>query len=100
MANPKKKTKVKKKKECEHDFLAVVHCKKCGEQFHTDWLEALVEVKLNTIEEILRRVKTTINLKTKNNEDRKIAYKIAQDAFAEVKDVYEETKNTLNPKNL
>lgn len=100
MANQDKKTKVKKKKECEHDFLAVVHCKKCGEQFHTDWLEALVEVKLTTIEEILRRVKTTINLKTKDNKDRKIAYKIAQDAFAEVKEVYEETKNTLNPKNL
>ena len=100
MANQDKKTKVKKKKECEHDFLTIVHCKKCGEQFHTDWLEALVEVKLNTIEEILQRVKTTINLKSKDNKDRKIAYKIAQDAFAEVKDIYEETKNTLNPENL
>ena len=91
---------MKKKKECEHDFLAIVHCKKCGEQFHTNWLEALVQVKLNTIEEILRRVKTTINLKSKDNKDRKIAYEIAKDAFAEVKDIYEETKNTLNPKNL
>ena len=91
---------MKKKKECEHDFLAVVHCKKCGKQFHTNWLEALVEVKLNTIEEILRRVKTTIDLKSKDNMERKIAYKIAQDAFAEVKEIYEETKNTLNPKNL
>ena len=100
MPSQDKKPKVKKKKECEHDFLAVVHCKKCGEQFHTDWLEALVEVKLNTIKEILRRVKTTINFKSKDNMDRKIAYKIAQDAFAEVKDIYEETKNTLNPKNL
>ena len=23
----------------------VVHCKKCGEQFHANWLDALVEVK-------------------------------------------------------
>ena len=91
---------MKKKKKCEHDFLAVVHCKKCGEQFHTNWLEALVEVKLNTIDEVLRRVKTTINQKSKDGKDRKIAYKITEDAFIEVKETYEETKNTLNPKNL
>ena len=90
---------MKKNKDCEHDFLAVVHCKKCGEQFHTNWLEALIEVKLNTIKEILRRVETTIKVKSKGV-DQKKAFKIARDAFAEVKGIYEETKNTLNPKDL
>lgn len=89
---------MKKSKECEHDFLAVVHCKKCGEQFHVNWLEALVEVKLNAIEEILRRVNTTIKVKSKGM-DQKKAFKIAQDAFAEVREVYEKTLKNLKPKN-
>jgi len=89
---------MKRKKDCEHDFLAVVHCKKCGEQFHTNWLEALVEVKLNAVEEILRRVETTVKVKSKG-EDQKKAYEIAQDAFAEVRKVYEKTRKTLSPKN-
>ncbi|MBU0572349.1 hypothetical protein KKH23_01630 [Patescibacteria group bacterium] len=90
---------MKKNKDCEHEFLAVVHCKKCGEQFHTNWLEALIEVKLNAIEEVLRRAKTTIRVKSRGI-DQKKAIEIAQDAFAEVKEIYEETRNTLNPKNL
>ena len=89
---------MKKSKDCEHDFLAVVHCKKCGEQFHTNWLEALVEVKLNAVEEILRRVNTTIKVKSKGM-DQKKAFEIARDAFAEVREVYKKTLKNLNPKN-
>jgi hypothetical protein len=89
---------MKKSKDCEHDFLAVVHCKKCGEQFHINWLEALVEVKLNTVGEILRRVKTTIRVKSKGADQEK-AIKIAQDAFSEVREVYEKARKGLGPKN-
>jgi predicted nucleic acid-binding protein len=89
---------MKKNKDCEHDFLAVVHCKKCGEQFHINWLEALVEVKLNTVGEILRRVKTTIRVKSKGVDQEK-AIKIAQDAFSEVREVYEKARKGLGPKN-
>lgn len=89
---------MKKSKDCEHDFLAVVHCKKCGEQFHVNWLEALVEVKLNTVGEILRRVKTTIKVKSKGVDQEK-AIKIAQDAFSEVREVYEKARKALGPKN-
>lgn len=76
----------------------MVYCKKCGEQFHVNWLEALVEVKLNAIKEILRRVNTTIEVKSKGT-DQKKAFKIARDAIAEVREVYEETLKNLNPKN-
>ena len=98
MANQDKKTKVKKKKECEHDFLAVVHCKKCGEQFHTDWLEALVEVKLSAVDDVLRRIKTTIRVKSKGKDQEK-AIKITQDAVAEVREVYKKAIKDFPPIN-
>ncbi len=90
--------KMKKSKDCEHDFLAVVHCKKCGEQFHVNWLEALVEIKLNTVEEILRRVKTTVRIRSKGANQEK-AIKIAQDAFSEVREVYAKARKTPGAKN-
>ncbi len=89
---------MKKSKDCEHDFLAVVHCKKCGEQFHTNWLEALVEIKLSAVDEVLRRVNTTIKVKSKGA-DQKKAFKIAQDAFAEVREVYKKAIKNFPPKN-
>lgn len=98
MPNQNKKLKKKKKKDCEHDFLAVVHCKKCGEQFHVNWLEALVEVKLSAVEDILRRVKTTIRIRSKGTDQEK-AIKIAQNAIAEVKEVYEKAIKNFPPKN-
>ena len=90
--------KKKKNKDCEHDFLAVVHCKKCGEQFHVNWLEALVEVKLNAVNDVLRRAKTTIRVKSKGA-DQKEAIKIAQDAITEVREVYKKTIKNFPPKN-
>jgi predicted nucleic acid-binding protein len=98
MPSQDKKLKKKKNKDCEHNFLAVIHCKKCGEQFHINWLEALVEVKLNAVEEILRRVKTTVRIRSKGVDQEK-AIKIAQDAFSEVREVYEKARKTLGPKN-
>ena len=90
--------KKKKNKDCEHDFLAVVHCKKCGEQFHVNWLEALVEVKLNAVNDVLRRAKTTIRVKSKGA-DQKEAIKIAQDAITEVREVYKKAIKNFPPKN-
>ena len=89
--------KKKKNKDCEHDFLAVVHCKKCGEQFHVNWLEALVEVKLNAVNDVLRRAKTTIRVKSKGA-DQKEAIKIAQDAITEVREVYKKAIKNFPPK--
>jgi len=88
----------KKNKDCEHDFLAVVHCKKCGEQFHVNWLEALVEIKLSAVDDILRRVNTTIRAKSKGTDQEK-ANKIAQKAVAEVREVYEKAIKSFPKKN-
>lgn len=89
---------MKKKKDCEHDFLAVVHCKKCGEQFHANWLEALVEIKLSAVDDVLRRVKTTIRVRSKGVDQEK-AIKIVQDATAEVREVYKKAIKNFPPKN-
>jgi len=75
---------------CEHDFLSVLHCKKCGEQYHVEWLDALKQAKLDAVAEVLQRTKTTIEIRAKR-EDEKKAIKIAQDAIAEVKKIYEQS---------
>ncbi len=89
---------MKKKKDCEHDFLAVVHCKKCGEQFHANWLNALVEVKLGAVDDVLRRIKTTIRSRSKGVDQEK-ALKIVQDATAEVREIYKKAIKNFPPKN-
>lgn len=76
---------------CEHDFLAVLHCKKCGEQFHTNWPDALMEAKLDAVAEVLRRTKTTIAVKSRG-EVKKRAIKIIEESLKEVKKVYEESR--------
>lgn len=75
---------------CQHDLMGILHCKKCGEQYHTDWLEALKQVKLEAVGEVLERVQSTIKMKSKSGSDQDEAKKIALKAINEVKDVYEE----------
>jgi len=76
---------------CEHDFLAILHCKKCGEQFHTHWPDALVEAKLEAVVEVLRRTKATINVKKASPSAKKEAVKLIEKSFQEVKEVFEAT---------
>ena len=80
----------KPKTLCEHDFLAILHCKKCGEQFHTHWPDALIEAKLDAVAEVLQRTKTTIAMKS-HGETKKEAIKIVEQSLQEVKDVYDST---------
>jgi len=91
--------KTNHKAVCKHDFLAVLHCKKCGEQFHTNWLEAILQAKLDAVAEVLQRTKTTIAMKSKG-ENKKEATKIALKSLEEVKKVYEATKQVQTPKIL
>ena len=79
---------MEKNKDCKHDFLAVLACKKCGEQFHTNWLDAVKDAKLDAVAEVLQRTKSTIKMKSKGD-DRKKATEIALEALEEVKKVYE-----------
>jgi len=80
--------KMEKNKDCKHDFLAVLACKKCGEQFHTNWPEAAKQAKLDAVAEVLQRTKSTIKMKSKGDVREK-ATEIALDALEEVKKVYE-----------
>lgn len=81
----------KAKLSCEHDLLAILHCKICGEQFHTHWPDALVEAKLEAVAEVLRRTKTTIRFKKKSSNTQKEAIKLVEEAIKEVKEVFEAT---------
>jgi len=84
------KGKINNKQTCEHDFLAVLHCKKCGEQFHTHWPDALIEAKLSAVAEVLQRTKTTIATKSRGD-IHKEAIKVVEESLKEVKEVYEAT---------
>lgn len=78
---------------CKHDLMGILHCKKCGEQYHVDWLEALRQTKVEAVGEILTRMESTIKMKAQRGEVRDKATKIALKALEEVKDVYDEVIN-------
>lgn len=81
---------MKKDKKCEHDFLAILHCKKCGEQFHANWLYAVKQAKIEAVEQILQRLKSTIKMRSLGK-NRKEATEIVIKALKEVQEVYEKT---------
>ena len=75
---------------CKHDLLGVLHCKKCGEQYHVDWLEALRQTKMEAVGEVLDRIQSTIKMKSKQGKVQNDAQKLALKSIKEVQDVYNE----------
>jgi gas vesicle protein len=80
-----------KANNCKHDFLAILHCKKCGEQFHVNWPDAVKQAKLDAVAEVLQRLKSTIVMKA-SDKNRKEVTDIALKALKEVREVYEKAK--------
>jgi len=66
-------------------------CKKCGEQYHMNWLDVAKQAKLDAVAEVLQRTKTTIIQKSKA-ENKEETIRVALDAINEVKKVYEATE--------
>lgn len=85
-----------KENPCKHDLMGILHCKKCGEQYHVDWLEAIRQTKVEAIGEILTRMESTIKMRTKSGEVRDQAIEVAVKALEEVKDVYDEVITSKN----
>lgn len=83
---------------CNHDFLAILHCKTCGEQFHTDWMKAVQEAKLEAVDTVLTRLKTTIEMKStgKTTEE---ATRIALQSLKEVRKIFDESKTEFAKTN-
>jgi hypothetical protein len=78
--------------KCDHDFLGVLHCKKCGQQYHTNWPDALGHAKIEAMDEILRKIETTINMKS-IGKTQKEAHEILKKAVKEVRKVHDESEN-------
>lgn len=84
---------------CEHDFLSVLHCKKCGEQYHVEWLNAIKQAKLDAVAEVLQRTKSTITIRAEKNHEKQ-ALKIVEKALKEVGQVYEQSVENTKAEDM
>lgn len=74
---------------CKHDLMGILHCKKCGEQYHVDWLDALRQTKVEAVGEVLTRITTTIKSKSYKGSARDEAIELLEKSIKEVQDVYD-----------
>ena len=74
-------------KKCNHDFVGLLRCIKCGKEFQKNWLDALVESKLEAINDILINLESKIRTKTSGKTENE-AMDFVMEALEEVKKDY------------